>query len=275
VRHARFVVWLCVAAAAAGCRGASRSGSDADSAAEPPEAPPPAPPRAGGAPAPAADVARPVASAPGRVTAATRFPHLAHAGVECRTCHATIPGHATHAAVACRECHTPPTVDATSTMPRDECRSCHHGAQQARECATCHAPVPPGKVERSLTLTVWKAPRTVSLPFDHARHGSLQCAACHQEPPALTPNRPCGSCHQNHHRPDADCASCHAVPPAGVHSLSVHEGCSGTGCHAATAVANLPQSRSACLVCHRDRTDHQPGKDCRSCHWPETGGGVQ
>lgn len=272
MKNARILISLCLAATAMACRGAPPP--DAATTSEEPAAPAVAPAQGGAAPA-VASVPRPAVLTPSLGTVSARFPHKAHAAVECRECHATIPGHTTHAAVACRGCHLPPTVDATTTMSREGCQSCHHGPHQERACATCHAPVPARTVERSLQLTVWKAPRTVSLPFDHARHESVQCASCHQERPLLTPDRACGSCHQNHHRPDADCAACHAAPPAGVHGLSVHEGCSAAGCHAEAAVADLPESRSACLVCHRDRTDHQPGKDCRLCHWPETGGAAR
>ncbi len=271
MKNARTLLGLCLAAAVAGCGGGA-----------PPDANPPAEQSAAAA-ATTADTgatvtarAEAVRSAPALSQGpASRFPHTAHSTVACRNCHGSIPGHATHAAVGCRECHAPLTRDATSTMTREECQSCHHGPQQTFGCSTCHAPVPPRTVERTLELTVWRTPRTISLPFDHARHGSVQCAACHVEPPLLKPDRACGSCHQNHHRPDADCSSCHAAPPAGVHDLSVHESCSGSGCHAQAAVADLPESRAACLVCHRDRTEHQPGKDCRSCHWPESGGSVR
>ncbi len=275
MKNARTLIGLCMAATVAGCGGGA-----------PPDANPPA--EQGAAPtAPAVTPAAPGAAVAARAEAvqsaaapsqgpASRFPHTAHAEVPCRNCHgSTIPGHATHAAIGCRECHAPPTVDAASTMTHEECMSCHHGRQQTLECSTCHAPVAPRTVERTFQLSVWKTPRTVSLPFDHARHESVQCSACHAEPPLLLPDRACGSCHKNHHRPDADCASCHNAPPPGVHPLSVHEGCSASGCHAETAVADLPESRSACLVCHRDRIDHQPGRDCRSCHWPVSGGSVR
>jgi len=266
MKNARTVLGLFLAAALAACGGGAPP--DASAPAEPAAAPTTA----------TADTSATAAASTGAVQPAvlsqnaSRFPHTAHSAVACRNCHATIPGHGTHAAIACRECHAPPARDIASTMSHEQCMSCHHGSQQTFQCSACHAPVPPRTVERSIQLTVWKAPRTVSLPFDHARHGSVQCSACHADPPLLTPDRACGSCHQNHHRPDADCASCHTAPPPGVHPLSVHEGCSGTGCHAESAVAGLPESRSACLVCHRDRIDHQPGKDCRSCHWPERGG---
>jgi len=226
----------------------------------------------GGAVAAPAEMVQP-AAALSQGAISTRFSHSAYPAIECRKCHGTIPGHSMHAALPCRECHVAqPSGEVAIKLTREECLSCHHGPQQTVRCSTCHAPVPPRTVERSLQLTVWEAPRAVFLPFDHARHRSVQCTVCHEEPPLLTPNRACGSCHQSHHRSEADCASCHAAPPAGAHDLRVHEGCSGTGCHAEGVVAGLPESRSACLVCHRDRIDHQPGKDCKTCHWPEGGG---
>jgi len=271
MRIARILLGLWLAMAFAACGGGATP--DESPPAEEAAAPATTPAETGAPATTRPEVVRPAAAAI-QSSASSRFPHTAHTGVACQSCHTSIPGHATHAGVACRACHVPPTRDIASTMARETCQSCHHGSQQTRTCSTCHAPVPAKTVERSLQLSVWSAPRSVSLPFDHARHVSVQCATCHVEPPLLSPDRACGSCHQNHHRPDAACASCHAAPPAGVHDLRVHEGCSGAGCHAETAVADLPESRATCLVCHRDRTDHQPGKDCRSCHWPESGARV-
>jgi hypothetical protein len=195
------------------------------------------------------------------------FPHTPHRDVACTTCHGAIRGHATHTTIACRECHaSAPAGSTPRAMTKAECLGCHHGAQQRVSCTTCHAPVAPRSVTRTFQLSVWDAPRATTLPFDHARHVSVTCASCHQTPPFLPPDRACGSCHERHHRPDAVCASCHAAPPAGVHDVRVHASCSGSGCHAASVVADLPRSRQECSVCHRDRADHYPDRDCAPCH---------
>ena len=266
VKSARIPVWLCLAAALGACRGGAPAEAGppveavtAPAAAAvdttgPPEAEPPA--------------VRPAAAALGQGPLSTRFPHAPHRNVACRTCHGSIQGHATHTTVPCRACHAAAPVAAATAreLTREECLGCHHGAQQTVGCPTCHAPVPPRTVQRPIQLSVWRVPRATSLPFDHDRHAGLRCAACHQEPPLLRPERACGSCHAFHHRAEATCTSCHAAPPPGAHDLHVHDGCSGAGCHAESAVSDLPRARATCLVCHRDRVDHQPGRECAPCH---------
>jgi len=200
------------------------------------------------------------------------FPHRPHreAKVACRTCHTSVPGHATHAAMECRQCHLPPSPESEPSLTRTECMSCHHGATQTLSCTTCHDPLPgPLSVERDIKLSVWPTARTRSFTFPHEPHDTLGCETCHNEPPLLTPTRTCGSCHDRHHQRNADCSTCHQEPPPSVHDDRVHLSCSGSGCHAKERVAFVPsvtQTRAACLVCHRDRVDHEPKQVCATCH---------
>lgn len=272
MKHTRLLLGLCLAAVTTACRGDARGPTPgaADTTAAPTDAAARSTPTAAAPTTVGADTsaARPTATALAPPRTSGGFPHTPHREVACRTCHGSIQGHATHTAVPCRECHAAlPTSGVTRVLTREECLGCHHARAQAVPCVTCHTPVPPGTVQRTLEMGVWAGPRTISLPFDHARHGSLQCAACHTDPPLLKPERACGSCHLPHHRPDADCASCHAAPPASAHDDRVHGGCSAaTGCHADSVAKDLPMNRPTCLVCHRDRVDHQPGRECAPCH---------
>jgi hypothetical protein len=202
------------------------------------------------------------------------FPHGPHlrADVNCRTCHKSIPGHETHAAIACQSCHTAPADAAGPPPDTMVCRSCHHGAKQRFACTVCHNRLPgPLTVQRQLKLSVWSQVRTRSLPFPHTPHAALGCRTCHVDPPLLTPTRTCGSCHARHHHPGAECSLCHQTPPPTAHDLRAHVSCSGSGCHAESLVKSLPRTRSTCLFCHQDRVDHQPGKECASCHRVEFG----
>jgi hypothetical protein len=198
----------------------------------------------------------------------SRFPHTAHVEIACRLCHSEIPGHRSHAAVECAECHEVPAPGARSRIAAAECDACHHGRDQARACTDCHAAAPADI--RSVTATVRTSVRAGaeqrSLPFAHARHGRARCADCHAGTPGSARPRECSECHDAHHTAESQCAACHPPPRAGEHDRSAHRGCDGAGCHADAAVARAAASRQACLVCHRDQQDHEPGGDCARCH---------
>lgn len=82
----------------------------------------------------------------------------------------------------------------------------------------------------------------------------------------MAADRPCGSCHQDHHRPDARCQSCHTQPPASAHGVQAHVSCSGSGCHDAPDVDAMAQTRAVCLVCHQAQENHEVGRECADCH---------
>jgi len=204
------------------------------------------------------------------------FDHRPHADVGCNNCHHDIPGHAAHvsASVPCLECHRGSGTGAGGrTFARAECQACHHRADPPRDCARCHvaaeraAPLP---VVVSFTAAGRTSERT--LRFEHVRHDTLDCTQCHT-PPAVLPVRTCTTCHDNHHRAGADCTLCHQQPAPSAHDLSTHRGCAGAGCHTDARVLSLPLTRPVCLACHRDRVDHEPGRQCAECHLITDGGG--
>lgn len=122
-----------------------------------------------------------------------------------------------------------------------------------------------------MSLAVWEAPRTRSLPFDHGSHEELECGECHRDRPLLSADRACSDCHEEHHAADATCWSCHATPPVDAHDVAVHEtSCTGAGCHGTAAegavVGHRERARSVCLSCHTDQVDHEPGARCADCH---------
>ncbi len=205
-----------------------------------------------------------------------RFAHYAHRGVSCSTCHPAVPGHGRHGALACSECHEQIGATATAApVTSVECNACHHAADQARPCLECHgsAPAGPLAVRTAVRVSVRPATEERSLTFDHARHQSLACGECHADKPHVGAPRPCSACHDRHHRPDAQCSSCHQAALLPMHDRSAHRGCGGSGCHQDPVVASLPLTRPVCLVCHRDRQDHEPGENCARCHLLSTGDG--
>ena len=182
--------------------------------------------------------------------------------------------HDDHAQVPCQTCHGVGYAHATlKVKTRDDCRSCHHGARMPA-CLQCHSQEAVNALEihvsRALAIDIGSVVRPVRwLPFEHGMHKATPCATCHTEGVELATGRgaDCSACHAQHHEPAADCAACHARPAAGAHDAQAHLGCAGEGCHAAPAgIRDAPRTRSLCLACHRDRVEHQSGKQCSGCH---------
>jgi hypothetical protein len=202
------------------------------------------------------------------------FDHSPHTNVGCNNCHGDIPGHAAHRTIRCLECHGGVGAGTGRTFAASECQACHHRADPPRDCARCHAAADraaPLPVAITFTAAGHSAERT--LRFEHARHDTLACTECHMLPD-VTPVRTCSTCHDNHHRAGADCTLCHDQPPAPAHDLAAHRGCAGSGCHTDARVLSLPLSRPVCLACHRDRVDHEPGRECAECHLVTDDGGT-
>lgn len=202
-----------------------------------------------------------------RATRAERFPHENHVGINCRVCHEAPTGHTTHADVGCPNCHRSAAFITDKVLTKADCLTCHHGGTNGRACLDCHkAPPEPLVVEQQLKFSVWNAPRTRSLPFDHARHASQECRTCHKAMPNLKPTEPCATCHEQHHQADRRCMTCHRQPPAGVHTLDAHLTCNTAGCHNEPVTERMTEGRSVCLVCHQDKESHEPGRICAQCH---------
>jgi hypothetical protein len=179
--------------------------------------------------------------------------------------------HASHEAIPCGECHGAGAQHRTAAaLTAAACAACHHNPRRELACARCHEPSsyePPRTTLLQMTLSVSEQPRTRPVPFDHVRHGALECASCHN--PAggvfLTPPS-CSSCHTEHHRGEAECSTCHVPAEPDVHDRAVHATCAGSGCHDVAAERQPALSRSMCLVCHVEQRDHEPGGLCYDCH---------
>lgn len=207
-----------------------------------------------------------------RSTRPERFAHEAHVRINCAVCHEAPRGHEAHAGLACAECHRASAQATLTALAPEQCQSCHHGATQTWTCEHCHETRPALQSVQTLAFGVWPAPRTRSLAFDHDAHADLDCARCHQNPPALLPAATCASCHDDHLEAEVRCASCHAAPPPGAHDVNAHLTCSGAGCHAAPGVEALASTRPVCLVCHQAQEGHEPGGNCIECHRVRPGG---
>lgn len=200
----------------------------------------------------------------------SRFPHAEHRELECVTCHETVLNHTTHGAVECTDCHSVPVQFQRVSVPdRRRCLECHHLDRAEYACTDCHerTEIAGGKiVAEDLVISVWDEPHTRRLPFDHNLHRRRSCTECHSRSIYSEIETGCASCHENHHRPAANCASCHEPGAPDSHPQETHEGCGGSGCHQDAVVTALPPSRSLCLVCHQEMTDHESGGDCAECH---------
>ncbi len=191
----------------------------------------------------------------------TAFHHAQHTSVPCTSCHATDTSHG--------------RIEVTT---RRDCRTCHHQAPLAANCAACHddgGPAGAYRETRTMTLSVRPSPVQREFTFQHAPHKDVACATCHTSGLALSADSvACNQCHQEHHRADASCMSCHRQPPTSAHPVAeAHLGCGGSGCHDPVPFQGVPRTRSLCLVCHQDKVDHKPGGNCADCHQlPHAGG---
>jgi hypothetical protein len=180
------------------------------------------------------------------------FRHSRHERFSCLQCHGTGPGH-------------------RSLLVRTpaDCGACHHDPRQRTVCLDCHS-----RADLPRTIAVATAfvvaegaqPRHRPLPFEHARHVRLDCAACHATPMSRVDVAPCAGCHQEHHRPEAACSTCHNAPDPGAHPADAHLGCAASGCHTRHPEPLPMASRTLCLACHEERRDHEPGGRCLGCH---------
>ena len=198
-----------------------------------------------------------------RSTRAETFPHNAHVQIDCSVCHQVSQGHGTHTTVECASCHRASGLATVRNLGPADCQTCHHVTQASLTCQHCHGS--PGAYETSqvLSLSVWSAPRTRTLHFEHSRHAALTCRQCHTSEPSLAPES-CASCHDSHHVATARCQSCHTPSPLTAHDVNAHLGCSG--CHSAPLVEAMAGTRAVCLVCHQAQEDHEAGRECMQCH---------
>ncbi len=182
--------------------------------------------------------------------------------------------HGNHRDVDCVGCHDSTDEHGAITLESlADCRSCHHEAPVANDCAACHAPSvlgPEPVVAESWPMNFSTGDAVLrDVPFLHGDHEDADCAQCHASEPAQTPQvANCNDCHQEHHQPPeaVDCATCHEVPDEGSHTVQSHLGCTGSGCHLDPPLPVAPRNRSGCLSCHRDLADHRPEGECVECH---------
>ncbi len=160
-----------------------------------------------------------------------------------------------HAIIQCENCHGPaqdhPSDPAKLTVDRSRalCLRCHtklaypssargglRGIDPATHhpgvaCVVCHDPHHPN-------LTSRQAPKS-ALP-----HGNEYCRSCHQAVVDSVVGMPHAIIY---------CEDCHG--PAGNHPTDPAE-------------LRIDKTRGLCLRCHVDKTRHNPGRECVTCHDP-------
>jgi hypothetical protein len=189
------------------------------------------------------------------VTPGDSFPHPRHTSVPCLTCHLDKSG-----------------AMLTFERPRG-CRSCHHKDPARADCVHCHvSAAQPDSIPVKVVVAAAGHPgRERQVAFPHRTHTKLACVDCHTLPLTLLPAdtvASCQGCHDRHHTVDRSCATCHRTetiltphrPPARPHVVC-------DACHATTAIAVLTPTRPFCLVCHNASVDHNPRRECTSCHF--------
>lgn len=238
--------------------------------------------------------------------------HVVHLGAElkCGACHAQ--GFARATVVPCDDCHheataplhlagaekTPACVDchrfrADTSIEPWACGRCHqrdltkHRAHVEQDCATCHAPHAPSKVDcTTCHKDQHPAPPKHACTSCHAPHGSKEsarasCASCHAKAGLFDGGHQlCTDCHTAHRAKPKPCASCHALVTS-----PKHETCTGchqphqvaevscAKCHAKTVVSHRAEGTldalERCSTCHQPHTKTQPppiAAQCTSCH---------
>ena len=182
----------------------------------------------------------------------------------------TLFRHDDHQSFDCVRCHSSGSEHGLLLVRGlEDCRSCHHRLPAAATCTGCHDDVADSKqlfaVLQTLTFSQSKT-ATRPLTFQHVRHEGVACASCHGSPPLDEQAVDCAGCHVDHHREGADCTACHVQAPAAVHPLTVHAGCAGAACHDDRTLVGASQTRSFCLACHQDQSEHRESEDCATCH---------
>lgn len=195
-----------------------------------------------------------------RRAAADSFPHARHTKVACLTCHGSGDGHG----------------KLVFERPRG-CQLCHHQDPAPGKCVSCHREERYARPrEARVTITVpGNAPKPRMVTFQHARHASKPCTACHTTPVSMIPGpdkAACQGCHVEHHGAQRTCATCHQIAdPKAAHTPieKTHRQCDA--CHTPAAIAPLTPTRSLCGACHQQKASgHYDGRECTTCHFLAT-----
>lgn len=206
----------------------------------------------------------------------------AHAGVDCRQCHAAatpgaleriVAGSAATAARTCGDCHTAPHsaafVAGNATALQAEAKA---------SCVACHP----------LDYPKFADPRASVDAAQHA-HGGFPLQAPHDRVACVQCHAPGTTFAERHpgRRPD-QCVACHQDPHAGQFAEGVFAARGCVECHAATHFAphgfdlqhhartRLPldgrHAEAACAACHADPAPGEPRRfaatphRCEQCH---------
>jgi hypothetical protein len=218
----------------------------------------------------------PTAATVGPAEAWTRLPALLHAAPD-TTIDARFT-HDEHTTVDCVSCHTAEGTEHGELVVRTagDCRQCHHLAEDAPTCTTCHEGAEPGGsgIVRTLRLDLSVLDRLAyrDVPFSHQTHATEDCATCHLPSPTRTADaEDCQGCHVEHHEAALECNTCHVAAPIEEHPVAqVHLGCSGSGCHtdAPAPIETRLRDRATCLSCHAEQAEghYEPTTGCAECH---------
>lgn len=166
--------------------------------------------------------------------------------------------HVVRGGLECEKCHTPLEEHGGTTLKSIAgCDACHHRAIGGRNCAACHEGPGGAPIE-----TMWLSEGDFSHPVHRA--AGLGCADCHRPPTMSAAGLRCEGCHADHHRPETTCLGCHRGGALAEHTRDDHVLCSG--CHRPPADRIDRWSRSVCMSCHADLTDHYAPRACEECH---------
>jgi nitrate/TMAO reductase-like tetraheme cytochrome c subunit len=171
--------------------------------------------------------------------------HEVHAGdqhISCLKCHSVTLHSFAPPEKICLACHGDKDMT-VSAMGQRYCLDCHNFLRenspllpQNADCLKCHQ----SQIQAEVHLT-----SVSNTPMQ------FQCSQCHQPHTKANPADVCASCHQD-------------IAKKGAHGDATHASATCVTCHKPHAWKVT--DRGACLTCHGDKTNHNPGVLCGDCH---------
>ena len=166
--------------------------------------------------------------------------HVVDQRISCLKCHSITLHRFAPPQQICLACHSDKDMT-ISPMGQRYCLDCHNFLRensplrpQNQDCLKCHETQAQQEVH-------W--PTNAPMQF--------QCSQCHKPHTKEKPTDVCATCHQDQ-------------KTKGLHATQTHASATCITCHKEHVWKVT--DRQACLPCHQDKANHNPGSFCGDCH---------